>query len=95
MEFFHQNLDSALARLPPADKICFRPEDHTGLHLFVVAFFISAHQVGAISDGQHQYRLLNRQFLIVSLCILKASGPAQPTVRSPSVQTQCAAGGTR
>lgn len=96
-EFFHQNPDSALACLPPADKICFRPEDHAGLHLFVVAFFISAHQLGAISDGQHQYRLLNRQFLIVSLCILKASGPlCSADGEVPfCANTQCAAGGTR
>lgn len=37
-------------------------------------FSFPAHQVAAISDGQHQYRLLNRQFLIVSLCVLEASG---------------------
>lgn len=43
--------------------------------IFEVAFFISPHQVGGISDGQHQYRLLNHQFLIVSLCILKARRP--------------------
>lgn len=41
--------------------------------LFEVPFFIFI--CFLISDGQHQYRLLNCQFLTVSLCTLKASGP--------------------
>lgn len=50
----------------------------TPAFIFEVAVFITAHQVSGDSDGQHQYSLLNHQFLIVSHGTLKASSPLCP-----------------
>ena len=73
-------------------KICYSPEDHSGC-LSEVAFFISLNQVRghcfSINDGQHRYRLLNHQFLIVSQLLLPQGQQSLVfTVQSsPSVQT--------
>lgn len=73
-------------QLPYIDHVCYRPAYRTRFNLWFGFFFnvrpLSHWTLVSVSDGQHQYRLLGNQFLIVSL----PQGP-QPIVTNPTVQS--------